>query len=319
MSTTQDPKTIAQADDDYDEEEDTDFNPDANAAEDAAESSESDEEDTAETTGPKRKRTKPTTTTAEDIDFDNSGDEATIQRGKKRKRKDGGKTVDDDEGGEGGLIKTRAQRLVEQKERKKLATAEGANVDVDALWAQMAAPEKSKVEAVEEVKEQAHGATGTSAQAGAPTTKPAQDAEAMITIKRTYDFAGQTMTEEKSVPVSSAEAKLYVAEQARNQQEAAAARATSATAQKPGLRRPKKRVSIFGNKDAAAAQEGKAPKLTTLEKSKLDWAAHVDEEGIVEELEEHKKAKSGYLSRMDFLGRMDEKREGELKERKGQK
>jgi len=319
MSTTQDPKTIVQADDDYDEEEDTDFNPDANVAEDAAESSESDEEDTAETTGPKRKRTKPTRTTAEDIDFDNSGDEATIQRGKKRKRKDGVKTVDDDEGGEGGLIKTRAQRLVEQKERKKLATAEGAIVDVNALWAQMAAPEKNKLEAVEEVREQAQIATGISAKAEPPTSKPGHDAEEMITIKRTYDFAGQTMTEEKSVPVSSAEAKLYVAEQARKEQDAAVARATSATAQKPGLRRPKKRASIFGNKDAVTAPEGKALKLTTLEKSKLDWAAHVDEEGIVEELEEHKKAKSGYLGRMDFLGRMDEKRDGELKERKSQK
>jgi len=315
MSTTQTPNTIAHAEDDYDEEEDTDFNPDAAAADDAAKSSESDEEDTAETTGVRRQCSKTATTIAEDVDFDNSGDEATIQRGKKRKRKGGGQTLDDDEGGEGGLIKTRAQRMVEQKERKKLATAEGANVDVNALWAQMAAPAKSEVGS-QEVKEQAQNATSDSAPADVAASNPPHDIEAMITIKRTYDFAGQTMTEEKSVPVSSAEAKLYVAEQARKDQEAAASRAASTTAQTPGLRRPKKRASIFGNKDAAAAQEGKAPKLTTLEKSKLDWAAHVDEEGIVEELEEHKKAKGGYLGRMDFLGRMDEKRGGELKGKK---
>lgn len=46
-----------------------------------------------------------------------------------------------------------------------------------------------------------------------------------------------------------------------------------------------------------------------MEKSKLDWAGYVDKEGIVDELEDNKKGKEGYLERMDFLSRMDAKRD----------
>lgn len=61
-----------------------------------------------------------------------------------------------------------------------------------------------------------------------------------------------------------------------------------------------------------------APKLNTIEKSKMDWAGYVDREGIKEELDGAGKAKEGYLGRMDFLGRVDEMRErgrGEAKRR----
>lgn len=63
----------------------------------------------------------------------------------------------------------------------------------------------------------------------------------------------------------------------------------------------------------AAGLSGQAAKLNTLEKSKLDWAAHVDHEGISEELKGHHRAKGDYLGRMDFLGRMDAKREADLR------
>jgi hypothetical protein len=49
-----------------------------------------------------------------DLDFSNSGDEGIIKKGRRRAKKCGGQAHDDeDEGGEGGLIKTRAQRKVE--------------------------------------------------------------------------------------------------------------------------------------------------------------------------------------------------------------
>lgn len=56
---------------------------------------------------------------AEDAGFENSGDEAIIEKGKKKRRKGKdkhGEVGEDDEGGEGGeggLIKTRSQRAVE--------------------------------------------------------------------------------------------------------------------------------------------------------------------------------------------------------------
>lgn len=67
--------------------------------------------------------------------------------------------------------------------------------------------------------------------------------------------------------------------------------------------------SSFSTATATAA--GAGPKLNTIEKSKLDWAGYVDREGIKEELDGAEKAKEGYLGKMEFLGRMEGRREGE--------
>jgi len=309
-------------DNEYDEDEDEDFNPETAAAVDEASAS-SDSEDDTTTTIPtaKRKRTK-TSDQAEDVDFENSGDEATIQSGKRKKRKSKDIAAEDDEqGGEGGLIKTRAQRKLEQKEKKALATSRGASVDVNALWAQMASGPKPADELRETDTSTAGEAskmiTETPPKASAAPSLQAQEAEPTVLIKRTYDFAGQTMTEEKRVFASSAEAKLYLAELERQKEAASNTSSTSTngpSSTKPPLRRPKKRASMFGNNFNSEAQGTK--KLTTLEKSKLDWAQHVDQHGISEELDEHSKAKDTYLGRMDFLGRMEAKREDEARERR---
>ncbi|KAK8374444.1 hypothetical protein O3P69_010521, partial [Scylla paramamosain] len=51
--------------------------------------------------------------------------------------------------------------------------------------------------------------------------------------------------------------------------------------------------------------DSKKQKLTTLEKTKLDWNSFKSEEGIDEELEKHKKSKDGYLDKQAFLERAD--------------
>ncbi|CAH0398817.1 unnamed protein product [Chilo suppressalis] len=52
-------------------------------------------------------------------------------------------------------------------------------------------------------------------------------------------------------------------------------------------------------------QLNKKNKLSTLEKSKLDWMTYKKEEGIEEEIQSHNKGKAGYLDRKDFLERAD--------------
>ncbi|CAH2091024.1 unnamed protein product [Euphydryas editha] len=52
-------------------------------------------------------------------------------------------------------------------------------------------------------------------------------------------------------------------------------------------------------------QLNKKNKLSTLEKSKLDWNTYKKEEGIEEEIVNHNKGKAGYLDRRDFLERTD--------------
>jgi len=108
---------VSEEENNYHESSDEDFNPATLAAE---ASSSSEDDDRAEPSGldtaPRKRKRK----VLSPIELD-SGDERTIEAAKKRKarKKDGGDDGDtgllfsDDEGGEGGLIKTRAQRRVE--------------------------------------------------------------------------------------------------------------------------------------------------------------------------------------------------------------
>lgn len=145
----------------------------------------------------------------------------------------------------------------------------------------------------------------------APSIPPPPLTEDTVAIKRTYVFAGETITEEKAVPKSSAEARLYL------QSQVTQANPVSPAGGKP-LRRPKKRPSMFepnpeGIVKGLAPTSSKGPKLNVVEKSKLDWASHVDQEGLKEELDVAEKAKGGYMGKMEFLGRSEAKREEDLK------
>ncbi|KAI9842695.1 MAG: swr complex subunit [Sclerophora amabilis] len=287
-----------------------------------------------------------------------SGDETTIRKGRRKKRRrkgvegeaEGADDDDDDEvGGEGGLIKTRAQRAKEQRERKPLASATNATVDVDALWASMVnggssavgatsstdLPETEETTSVrqgrpedtsihrnngaEEGPGRSNGVIAVLPADAPPGSESAPHDEETITIKRTYDFAGETITEEKRVLKSSAEAKLYLQSQSRQEQ------SPLPSTTKPSLRRPKKRTSMFEPNPSGAVKglpssstqpsenAKKGPKLNTIEKSKMDWAGFVDKEGIAGELDEHSRAKEGYLGRMDFLGRVEANKDEEWK------
>ena len=119
------------------------------------------------------------------------------------------------------------------------------------------------------------------------------------------------MEEEKTGPADSMEAKLY-----KQAQDASAdTNGQQKPAHPPPLRRPMKR-RLFMNGSETAEKDASKVKLNTLEKSKLDWAAHVDKEGISDELNEAGKAKNAYLDRVDFLGRMDAKRDEESRRNK---
>uniref|UniRef100_A0A3P8TKR3 Craniofacial development protein 1 n=1 Tax=Amphiprion percula TaxID=161767 RepID=A0A3P8TKR3_AMPPE len=50
---------------------------------------------------------------------------------------------------------------------------------------------------------------------------------------------------------------------------------------------------------------GKKQKMSTLEKSKMDWDAFKSEEGITEELAIHNRGREGYVERKNFLERVD--------------
>ncbi|RVD87527.1 uncharacterized protein DFL_001757 [Arthrobotrys flagrans] len=140
---------------------------------------------------------------------------------------------------------------------------------------------------------------GVESRAETTATIPAEE-DGMIAIKRTYEFAGEIITEEKRVAANSFEARTYLSSLQ------AGAPQTSATDPPKPLRRPMRKISKF---DPAYVGAGggakKASKLNTLEKSRLDWAGFVDREGIGEELDKQRReGGDSYLERQDFLGRV---------------
>lgn len=335
----------------YIESEDEDFNPENNEVAEEDVSSSSDEEDASATTA---RQTKTTSKRKVEIDEAlDSGDEVTIKERKRKKRKSGDKDDEGDSGGEGGLVKTRAQRRVEKEEKREYRrTHKGPiTIDVQALWASLsAAPVGRKHKLVEEVPEpqQQAGETNDKAQDG-PVGKEALDEaeEEFITIKHSYEFAGQTVSEEKRVHRDSAEAKLYLSRQdekppdtpnmrtgedgvvLRRPLKRASRFEPNPTGEVKGLPLHKQRLRTPSRADVLAQQQrlddeakafgGKAQRLNTVQKSALDWASHVDAEGLKDELDVYGRSKHGYMDKMDFLqnvqGRKDqEERQARLQQ-----
>ncbi|KAF6757812.1 bucentaur or craniofacial development-domain-containing protein [Ephemerocybe angulata] len=82
---------------------------------------------------------------------------------------------------------------------------------------------------------------------------------------------------------------------------------------KPGPRKPKTTLAPLPSKSAPLK------KLTTLEKSALDWAKHTSQpsssDGVTptaEELEAHRRGGGGYLDKVEFLNRVEERKESML-------
>ncbi|KAE9984864.1 hypothetical protein BLS_000947 [Venturia inaequalis] len=324
---------------DSDSSDDEDFNPDVQPVE--AESSSSEDEAEAPKSGAKKQKAKRKRDDDDDVDAElASGDEGIIlQRTSKRHKKGGDEEfLSDDEGGEAGFIKTRAQRRTEQQERRPLTQIGNATADVDAIWARLAAlPIGRPPEPLE--------------------PRPTENEEDYITIHRTTKFAGQVTTEERRVLKTSQEAKVYLAEQEANkkqqQQEQEVELAdtngegdTDGPAPPP-LRRPLFRKSRFEpnptgevkalpphlqlrwprdkmpTRKVLGADENAtfnpralptltpAAKLNTVQKSKYDWAGYVDKAGIAEELDQYGKSKQSYAERTGFLNRLEGRKEEE--------
>lgn len=152
--------------------------------------------------------------------------------------------------------------------------------------------------------------------------------DSMIKIKRTYKFAGKFHTEEKTVARGSAEAKLYL-NSLSDTSEANLVESESSDNISKSRRPPKlARTSIFepvsqkmpkrsdlnlGVRRETSLlasdilKDGK--KLNTVEKSAMDWASFVDQEGIADELDAASKSKNAYKARQEFLARVDQKKE----------
>ncbi|CAH1129349.1 unnamed protein product [Ceutorhynchus assimilis] len=114
-------------------------------------------------------------------------------------------------------------------------------------------------------------------------TEPEKQAE-KVKITQIFEFAGEEVKVEKEVDPNSAEARLL---------------------SKAPVKKKAANLNGLGN---VLNQLGKKQKISTLEKTKLDWEKFKKDENIIEELEIHNKGKDGYLDKQDFLQRADVRR-----------
>ncbi|CAN9499064.1 unnamed protein product [Ophioblennius macclurei] len=132
-------------------------------------------------------------------------------------------------------------------------------------------------------------------------TKPSEPAR--VTITKVFDFAGEEVRVKKEVSADSREAKSFAKKESATQEEDKdKEQGSSHSSQFPPGPSAKRQPGLSG---LLGRIGGKKPKMSTLEKSKMDWDAFKCEEGITEELAIHNRGREGYVERKNFLDRVD--------------
>ncbi|CDO95813.1 unnamed protein product [Kluyveromyces dobzhanskii CBS 2104] len=217
----------------------------------------------------------------------------------------------------GGLIKTRKARLQEEEDAlnnkyEHINIAETSDRSND-LWRQLKERAFSRSRYNGSVMDQDASSITDSMQ------------EQKILIERTYKFAGETIKEKKWVSRQSAEGQEYMnsmkfkgsskSQNGRIQDTVQNDKLTHVHRNQQNvndagfpLKRHLKRPPILEQIISGTLK----PKLTTLEKSQLDWASYVDKEGIHDELNLHNK--DGFLAKQDFLDRVESSKDQRYRE-----
>ncbi|KIL63530.1 hypothetical protein M378DRAFT_665629 [Amanita muscaria Koide BX008] len=156
----------------------------------------------------------------------------------------------------------------------------------------------------------------------------------MIKVCKRYHFAGENVTEVVEVPEDSPDAKKWPVWQSLDEMEASAPEgpisppssenhpnsapptespsnppAPAPSGKRPGPRKTKTRLPELPGRSSTTAK-----KLTTLDKSVMDWKAHVqssENEVLHDELEANRRG-GGYLEKVEFLQRVDERKDAIL-------
>ncbi|XP_034281420.1 craniofacial development protein 1 [Pantherophis guttatus] len=189
----------------------------------------------------------------------------------------------DEEDGEPG--ESHNTRINENEERKK----------EEALWASFLSDvgQKPKVVSAEQAPCNQKHTSADEKNVCKSQGEPKETESNKITVTKVFDFAGEEVRVTKEVDVASKEAQLF-----RKQLEPNVATQTSHPTVS-GVKRPSSINSLLGKIGS------KKQKMSTLEKSKLDWEHFKEEEGIGDELAIHNRGKEGYLERRAFLERVD--------------
>ena len=133
-----------------------------------------------------------------------------------------------------------------------------------------------------------------------PLWNPPEGQESGVAIPHESGFDTPTPPTDEPPPAAAAAAAL-----ASSSSSVPSAQAQPLTTKRPSRRKPKLQLAEL---PSAGSQKGK--KLTTLEKSALDWKAHVDTPGepeLASELEANRRG-GGYLEKVEFLQRVGDRK-----------
>ncbi|XP_019733709.1 craniofacial development protein 1 [Hippocampus comes] len=132
-------------------------------------------------------------------------------------------------------------------------------------------------------------------------TESQESDTAKVTIVKVFDFAGEEVRVNKEVSADSREAKIHFKSQCTQEKtgEESPTSSNQSSCPGPSSKRPAGMSSLLSRIG------GKKQKMSTLEKSKMDWDAFKYEEGITEELAIHNRGREGYVERKNFLERVD--------------
>ncbi|KAK2894747.1 hypothetical protein Q8A67_011976 [Cirrhinus molitorella] len=229
-----------------------------------------------------------------------------------RKRKKGGlKLEGDGEGGSADQQKgedepkedhfvAKSQEDIEEKQKKK----------ADDLWASFLSdvgPPQPKAAPPSTGSLQSTSMTGTDKPSKPSTASQQQEdkpKESKITITKVFDFAGEEVRVTKEVDADSREAKTFLKQEEKvlkETEESSEPQPSLPLSSGSSAKRPAGMGSILNRIGA------KKQKMSTLEKSKMDWDAFKTEEGISDELAIHNRGKEGYVERKNFLERVDQR------------
>jgi hypothetical protein len=319
----------------YDENADEDFHPEEAPADDDEPSSS--DTDTNEVTAAKAVPQRPTKrkSQATELELD-SGDEITIKERTTKRRKKTTIREDEDSGGEGGTVRTRAQRVAQKEERRnrKKGVRDGAvvTIDVDRVWADLSSIPIGRV-AVPPPHIEGHDPTAAAAddEDSHDADPAAYSSHDLVTIQRAVNYAGALRTVDVEVPRQSKEARDFFAAHPDHERDPERKRTTPTTSQ-PGVvdvHRPVRRPSMFEPNPtglvkgvppeklrlrapsrldvlmALKREEAKrnGQKMSTVQMSQYDWKSYVAQEGIREELDVYERSGNRFLAREAFLDR----------------
>lgn len=226
-----------------------------------------------------------------------SGDDETKPKARKRRSKGKGpsqrkrakknnikQVVEEKPDEEAKALAAEKEKLTEEEEKKK----------ADSLWADfmkdVGGPVSRKVSSTSSKPESSMSSTfpAKASQLKKETTEKENKVENKVTVTQIFEYAGEEVKVTKEVPVDSPAVRL-------SQPNAGGPSRGGVTPRGRGR----------GGLSAVLSQLGKKSKISTLEKSKLDWERFKNEEGIEEEIQTFNRGKDGYLEKQDFLQRTD--------------